>query len=296
MNSMILKEIHRSLLFSKLASKYPYELNIEIKQSKFKDIHKIIFNNDINFIENDTFKSYVFKYNNIIYICIHSTLKYHDDKELIKLKDNIYVNNNVLSQYKAFEDKIIKNISELNDTKLIKKIYVCGYSSGGALAILTSAILAEKYKNMFLVSCFTFGSPKIGNKYFKKYFNKYITCNYRIIISNDLNIQTEWPYYEHISDGLLLENDNIMEIIEKENNVYDNIIKYISKKKINYIENSINIDEYIYRFNNLISIYQSNVLNKEISIRKLISNNDDNLFIDKTNDINNIVLPSTFYT
>lgn len=295
MNNMILKEIYRSVLFSKLASKYPFELKTEASNNTYQEIHKIILNNNIIFIENDTLKCYMFKYTNTIYITIHSLLKYYDFKELIRLKDNIFINDALFSQYKSFEEQIIKNINELNNTKLIKKIYLCGYNSGGALAILTSALLADKYKNIFLVSCFSFGSPKIGNKHFRKYFNKYITCNYRIKIENDLYTKTYWYNYYHISNALLLENDNIKEIEEIDQTIYDNLLLSIKKNKINYIENTITIDDYIKRLHNLISLYQSNIMNKDINIYNLLNSNSNKNDNNKNDNINDIVLSSKLY-
>lgn len=289
MNNMILKEIYRAVLFSKLSSKYPSDFNIEAKSNTYNDIHKIILNNNMSFIENQSFKCYCLKYNNTIYIAIHSTLTY-DMKKMTKMKDNIYVNQNLLLQYRDLEIQVIKNINELNKTKLIKKIYICGYHVGGALATLTAAILAEKYKNMFLVSCFTFASPMVGNKHFKKYYNEYVTCNYRLTTSDDT--PKCYSRYCHVSGALQLEEDNIIDIEEHRKNMYESFAKRclaIYDKKCT--DSHAHIDTYIVRLKNLVSIIQSNILNKDISLQQLLKKPEPN----KETCIHDVVLSSTLY-
>lgn len=256
MNNLILKEIYRAILFSKLSYNNP--VDIHNLDDSFANIQKIIVNNNMHFIENNDLKCYMFKYNNTIFIAINLTTVY--DKKLTKFRDNIYINHRIFEYYRDLEDKLYQNIIEYDKTKNIKKIYVCGYKLGGSLATVTAAILAEKFKHMYLVSCFTFGALKVGNKHFREYFNKNITCNYRVLIEGDTHWSNRWKHYTHISNHLQLENDNIIEVDEPQETNCKKIVRYFFGNH-EMPDTSITINTYLDKINNIISAYNININN-----------------------------------
>jgi hypothetical protein len=271
MNNLILKEIYRAILFSKLSSSNPSEIhNLD---SSFANIQKILVNNNMHFIENNDLKCYMFKYNNTIFISIHLVTQY--EKELIKFKDNIYINHGIFTQYQELKDKLFQNIMDYDKTKNIKKIYVCGYKLGGSLATVVASILAEKFKHMYLVSCFSFGALKVGNKHFRDYFNKNITCNYRILITGDTHWSNNWKRYTHVSNHLQLENDNITEIEGCETNC-KTIMKYFFGNT-EIPNNNITIQTYLDKLNSILSAYNVNTNNTTNMLPSLcIAKKDEN--------------------
>ena len=263
MNNLILKEIYRAVLFSKLSHKLPSEINECYRDDDFKEIHKIIINNEMNFIENTNCKCYMFMYANTIFISLSSSLTY-SNKKLVHIKDNICVNRELFCQYQSLEEELLKQINELNKNKNIKKIYVCGYNMGGALATVISAIIAEHFHNMFLVSCFTFGAPEVGNKYFKKYFNQNVVCNYRIIVDNDRNVY--WNNYQHVTRPLILGNDIIEEGKEQKcPSIFSKLFKWSDISSSNHVDNAADIDIYSKRLKTIMITYTNNLTKVESS-------------------------------
>jgi hypothetical protein len=176
---------------------------------------------------------------------------------MIKLKDNIRINSDIFQQYSLIYDKILHNISEYTKEKSIKKIFVCGYKIGGSLATVISAILAERFKNMYLVSCYTFGALKVGNKHFCKYFNDNITSNYRVHLQYDDHISNNWNNYRHVSNYLEPDNENI---IEKPQIIYKkSLFCCISSISFDIHDNIIPIDMYIDKINSIIVAYNINI-------------------------------------
>jgi hypothetical protein len=256
MNSLILKEIYRTLVLCKLSNLNQSEINnINTNDIFYSSIYKIIINNNMNIIQNDELKCYMYQYNNIIFIILNSKINY--TKKMIKLKDNIRINSDIFQQYSLIYDKILDNISEYTKEKSIKKIFVCGYKIGGSLGTVISAILAERFKNMYLVSCYTFGALKVGNKHFCKYFNDNITSNYRIHLHYDDDISNNWNNYRHVSNYLEPDNENI---IEKPQIIYKkSLFCCISPNIHDTRDNIIPIDMYIDKINSIIIAYNINI-------------------------------------
>jgi len=274
MNNLILKEIYRAVLFSKLSHKLPSEISSSDKDETFADIHKILTHNNASIIENENCKCYIFKYTNTLFVALNSLLSYNNCKTL-KLKDEIAVNKDIFMQYKSLEEPLIKNIIEFNKHKNLKKIYICGYKIGGALATVMAALLAEKFHNMFLISCFTFGAPEVGNKQFKKYFNEYITCNYRIVIDGDTDSNKNWPYYIHVGKSLQVDDDNIIEKKENQYSLFKTYFKY--KENTQSVSNSITLDTYIRKLKTILVTYNTNLQQTESSNREKIASKKEEI-------------------
>lgn len=211
MNKLIIKELYRAALLSKLANLTPVSIESSIKNNNiFSDIRKLIVNTNLNFIQYNNTKCYIFRHVNIIYIAISSPIVNHGKLQLYR--DKIYIDNYILEQYNQLESQIHKRILELDIDKHVKYVYICGYNSGGAICTFFAAVFAEKYRNMYLVSCYTFDTPTVGNKHFKDYFNKYVTRSYRTVLENDEIISKQ---YQHVSPALQLNTDSIIEISEE---------------------------------------------------------------------------------
>jgi hypothetical protein len=276
MNNHLIKEIYRAALFAKISMDvHPDNLDKFIEN--FSDIEKILKDNNVLFNTDNALKYYMFKYNNTVFISFFSSLSYNKNDQQKKYKDNIYIHKGALEQYQNIEDTLYKNILDLDYNKGIKKLYVCGYHIGGSVATIASAILGEKYRNIYLVSCFTFGAPKIGNRDFKDYFQRYVTCNYRMVINvhhpdegfncynyhkyiyNQYNHFKDRNYY-HTSDALQIENDNIIEFKQPKLKKLDKIFRHFYVDDEKYFETAIKLELYIQRLESIIAMYKENML------------------------------------
>jgi hypothetical protein len=82
-----------------------------------------------------------------------------------------------------------------------KQLVFIGYSLGGPLAMLAAACCKAQFKG-FKISCITFGSPKVGNKSFSRYFNENIDCSKRVVNGDDLLTKTGGFFYKHVTGEL----------------------------------------------------------------------------------------------
>ena len=62
----------------------------------------------------------------------------------------------------------------------IKHIVVCGHSLGGALATLAAVQFGREFPDA-IITCVSFGSPRVGNGEFCEYFNKCVKGSYRFV-------------------------------------------------------------------------------------------------------------------
>jgi predicted lipase len=112
--------------------------------------------------------------------------------------------------------EIIKN--ELSQAPYT--VYCTGHSLGATLASLFALELKKSLKiNPIL---YTYGSPKIGNRWFKRHFNGKVEKSYRIVNDEDPVPQLPGLTYKHVnkyaliddSDNLIL-NPSLFERMEK---------------------------------------------------------------------------------
>jgi hypothetical protein len=258
MNNMIVKDLYRAALLCGISYKVPSEIDTIVEtDDRYNSIKKIITDNNMLYIENSSFKCYMFKYCNTIYISVHSFLPFNYYSKMKRYNGKIYIHDGILHQFNVIEPELIKNIKELDCAQNVKKIHVCGYNIGGALSSVISSFLANKYKNIYLVSCFTFGSPKVGNKYFKKVFNENVTSNYRITTNKwssdeDTNFISSSKYsYCHVCNPLYLENNNIAEL----QNIHRTHFAICNKKPLRDIDP---LEKYIECLYNIIVSYNQN--------------------------------------
>lgn len=269
MNHIMLKELHRTALISKLSGLSPTDIkSINDTNDTYSDILKLIVNNDMCYIQNENVKCYIFKYSNIIYIGIHSTIDYSVKNKLTQFKDDIYIHRGVYNAFVSIEEKLHYNILNLDKKQCVKKIYVMGYGVAGAIATVVSATLADKFKNMYIVSCYTFGSPPVGNKSFRKWFLKNVSCNYRVVTENDSN--KYYFKYHHVSDELRLTADNIVNITHIDTSLLKRIKLLMSFKK-QLFDNYMPVDKYIEYLRTILHIYKSNIYR----INQVSGNNEE---------------------
>jgi hypothetical protein len=73
-------------------------------------------------------------------------------------------------------------------------IYITGHSLGGALAQIAAAVLESDQ----VAACYTFGSPRVGNRYFDLWVK---VPSYRVMNYADIVPEVPWPViYRHAGD------------------------------------------------------------------------------------------------
>jgi hypothetical protein len=80
--------------------------------------------------------------------------------------------------------------------KDVKEVIFTGHSLGGALATLASYDFKLDYNDEVKVSCVSLGSPRVGNRWFAKDFNKMIDDTTRIVNGGDP--VTQLPSWWHL--------------------------------------------------------------------------------------------------
>lgn len=105
--------------------------------------------------------------------------------------------------YKSIEIQVLKGLKKIDDLPL----YITGHSLGAALATVATQYLERDPKlRDQIAACYTFGSPRVGNKEYDRDFKSAI---YRVV--NTTDIVTVVPLlamgYVHIGDVRFLEPD-----------------------------------------------------------------------------------------
>lgn len=112
--------------------------------------------------------------------------------------------------------------------------YVTGHSLGGALATLLAIDLKRTFKNINVI-IYTYGSPRVGNKWFVRMFNNSLkNQSYRIVNERDFIPQVPGGSYRHVAIYTLLDDKG--KII-----LHPNVLEKIGKT-IEGIESLLSLD------------------------------------------------------
>ena len=98
-----------------------------------------------------------------------------------------------ISAYQSVRDAIHNQVKSSPHRRVI----CTGHSLGGALATLCALDVQYNFPDK-QVSCYTFGSPKVGNSYFKDSYNKRVPQTYRFVNSADTVPSLPPGGYEHV--------------------------------------------------------------------------------------------------
>ena len=103
-----------------------------------------------------------------------------------------------------------KNINKLPEGPPIKHVIFSGHSLGGALATLAAVQFAKQYPDI-VVSCVTFGSPRVGNGTFAQMFNKCCAGSFRFVNEDDPVPMGPTPIrFTHVKGGQWIEDDQLL--------------------------------------------------------------------------------------
>ncbi len=98
-----------------------------------------------------------------------------------------------IQAYKSVRDAVL---NEARNTPY-KKVICTGHSLGAALATLAALDIRYNFPDKE-VRCYTFGSPKVGNKDFAKSYNKRVPETYRFVNGSDTVPNIPPGSYRHV--------------------------------------------------------------------------------------------------
>ena len=92
----------------------------------------------------------------------------------------------------------------------IKHIIFSGHSLGGALATLAAVQFSKQYPDI-IISCVTFGSPRVGNGKFAAMFNKCCRGSYRFVNEDDPVPMGPTPLrFTHVKGGRWIDDEQLL--------------------------------------------------------------------------------------
>jgi len=131
--------------------------------------------------------------------------------------------------YESVRDAVQHQIRE----NKLNKVVLTGHSLGAALATLASFDfkVAEPDKE---VHCYTFGSPKVGNRKFVDAYNRRVPDTFRFVNGSDLIPRLPPMGYDHVGLlhllGELIEDEKVLAKVE--NHLPNNYIRAVQEMNV----------------------------------------------------------------
>jgi hypothetical protein len=231
--------LHNDIIFKSKLCHICYFNNIKLNYSK-KYINKN-FNNYIHIYNSNNPICIIFYNKTNIDICFKGTTTFDDIFTNIQIYPKKFINNKIkvhygfLKKYLSVKNNIFYHIDNIIYLNNITDISLTGHSSGGAIANIATLDINDKYKNI-KIKCVTFGSPRVGNKYFVYEYNKKINNSFRIVNKNDIIEHLPFPIiYQHIHEPIYLKHKKKFTIYQ----IFTNIYKYFkfNHNIVTYIRN-----------------------------------------------------------
>lgn len=98
---------------------------------------------------------------------------------------NVKVHQGFMEMHMSILEKTHDIFDRLTQDNL--QVIITGHSLGGALAVHTANDLSIAFPNRsHLITCITFGCPRIGNRRFRNYTNGILDEHIRVIYGNDI--------------------------------------------------------------------------------------------------------------
>jgi len=150
-------------MFDQTASEFGVEKGVEWYLSYLKDTVYITFRGSdgtADWIDNFRF-------------CKTPVNAIKENKKVVPyegISEKIKVHSGFVKQYKSVRKDILDNV-RVKRRAGFKKFIITGHSLGGALATICSLDIQYNIPDIEVV-CLPFASPKVGNKHWKKSFNK----------------------------------------------------------------------------------------------------------------------------
>ncbi len=117
------------------------------------------------------------------------------------------VHSGFLGAFNSIQEEIRTKIMALMDENPAYSLLITGHSLGASLATLAALDLNETLR--MNITLYTYGGPRVGNRWFVRYFNNKIQESFRVI--NDGDIVPDFPPnifgYRHVGTEVFIDND-----------------------------------------------------------------------------------------
>jgi predicted lipase len=130
-------------------------------------------------------------------------------------QSHIKVHEGFKKQFDALKEPILKTLTKY--MKQVEIVQFVGHSLGGALATLFAGHVARFHRGFvdgfhreIKVVCHTFGSPRVGNKHFARWFQENVKASDCARIMNLKDPVAQMPisaYFQHVSDAVCIMDD-----------------------------------------------------------------------------------------
>ena len=177
----------------------------------------------------DDTQVYVCKVGDTVHVTFRGTSSIQDvlkdlDIKRTRITGKIKVHKGFYTQFQSVQIKLTKSLIKL--TENAKRIIFTGHSLGGALAQIAAAYYGDVFEDLF-VTCYTFGSPRVGNSHFVEWFSKNVDEHVRVV--NEFDPVPMIPtmfYWKHANDICIkLTSDNRIKYINNDTPWYKRIFK-----------------------------------------------------------------------
>lgn len=158
----------------------------------------------------------------VLFVAVRGTEKKQDWKNNVKcslieypLNSKRKVHVGYLLEWLSVQDEVMFKIDEMIDKHKdnINKVTFCGHSAG-TVAVLAALHFTERGKidksKSMQSDAITFGSPRLGNKHFKEYFEQNVPCT-RIVLDRDVVTRVPfWGGYKHVGQPIQIRDKNVL--------------------------------------------------------------------------------------
>lgn len=210
---MNIHELIKSAERAKLAYKQPHEVP-----------HRFITSTPAS---RQDCQAYFWREQKNVYITFRGTLNKNDmmaniDARFYNLKNGIKIHHGFYKQFTSVEKCLMDCLDVNSDAS---DVYVTGHSLGGSIGNIASVHLAEIYPHLKF-TCHTFGSPRVGNQEFTRWFLTHVKEHVRVVNKFDpVTILPPWLHMDDIRLELCGEESQWYNLYEHDIDVYISRLK-----------------------------------------------------------------------
>lgn len=130
-----------------------------------------------------------------------NVVRVHMETKNVSMETSPLVHYGFIRQYRTLDNAINENIRTMIQEKNISRLHITGHSLGGALASIAAIQLHHEFPEID-IHCYTFGSPRPGDKSFAAMFKNSVVTSYRFLNNNDpvTATPTTWRFC-HVHGG-----------------------------------------------------------------------------------------------
>lgn len=226
----------------KVAAKFPGE--IAFVPSDVRNIYPYYY--DSSAFSREHVQAYMWVNETRVYLAFHNNIMDHRsrlvsfEKELSKPP---LVHAGFNEQFISLENHILHDLQKHERIEPFFEINVCGYAFGGAVATIAAAFLGRYYSEAnpsIEVNCYTFGSPRAGNKAFVRSFARSVNESFRLTFPNEPVEKIPCLGYKHVGKKAVIDRRRVRIAVSNDIPLPFRLFRW------SFTENpSFNIDSYI---------------------------------------------------